>query len=134
MHLFNLQIVTPDGLFFDGDVIMINIHTLEGWIGIRARHTDFLTALGMGECRVDLEDGTSKYAACIGGMVAVVNGQVRVAATTFEWAESIDAERANAAKLRAESIIASAGSPEEKHVAEMRLRRALVRLSVTRVQ
>lgn len=134
MPLFSLQIVTPDGLFFDGDVIMVNIHTLEGWIGIRARHTDFLTALGMGECRVDLKDGTSKYAACIGGMVAVVKGTVRIAATTFEWAESIDVERAISSRLRAEAIIATTKDSEEKHIAEMRLRRALVRLSVTGVQ
>ena len=50
----------------------------------------------MGPAKVVLE-GKSRIAACIGGMLSVINGEVRLIATTFEWAEDIDRERAKSA-------------------------------------
>ena len=48
-----------------------------------------MTALGMGEARITDEAGQVRRAACIGGMLSVLNGQVRLVATTWEWAEDI---------------------------------------------
>lgn len=131
LETFSLQIVTPDGLLFSGFVTMVNIRTIVGNIGIRARHIDYVTAIGMGECRVDLSEDTSRYAACIGGLLAITNGQVRIVATTFEWAQEIDIERATAAKTLAEEIMNSDLSPQEQKQAKAKLQRALVRLGVT---
>ena len=63
----------------------------------------------MGEAHIVLEDGTRRNAACIGGMLSMMNGVCRVLATTWEWEEDIDAERAQNAKKRAEEIIAKGG-------------------------
>lgn len=132
MNTFSLQIVTPDGLLLQEDVLMVKLRTIDGDISIRARHIDFLTALGMGECRVDLEDNTSRYAACMGGLVTVLSGKVRIVATTFEWLEEIDAFRAEAAKKLAHEILESDASEEEKKRAEAHLQRSLVRLGVVK--
>lgn len=127
---FPLQIVTPDGLVYDGQAGMVHLRTIDGNVGIRARHIDFVTALGMGECRVDIDENTTRRAACMGGLVAVTGGRVRIVATTFEWAEELDRPRAEAAKEQAEQMLAAAKTKEEKKYAEARLRRALVRLGV----
>ena len=86
----------------------------------------------MGEAVVTV-NGTDRRAACIGGMVAVHRGDVRLVATTFEWAEDIDVDRAKEAEQKARSILSSA-EPDEKAVklAEARLHRALVRQAVGR--
>lgn len=131
MKEFPLQIVTPDGLLYDDQVQMIKVRSIDGDLAIRARHIDFLTALGMGECRVDVDDTTSRYAACIGGMLSVLSGQVRIVATTFEWLEDIDVPRAQAAKLLSEEILESDAPPEEKQRALSHLRRSSVRLGVS---
>jgi F-type H+-transporting ATPase subunit epsilon len=127
---FKLQIVTPDGLLFEGEAGMISLRSVEGEIGIMARHIDLTTALGMGKFKVILPDESVRYAACIGGLVAVVKGAVRVVATTFEWAENINAERAENSKRLAEEVLANSQDAEERTLAGARLRRALVRLSV----
>ena len=102
MSTFSLRIGTPDGLLFEGDVERVVCRSVGGDIAILARHCNFCTALGMGEASVVMEDGTRRTAACIGGMLSVMNGTCRLLATTWEWKEDIDAERAEAAKHRAE--------------------------------
>ena len=127
---FHLQIVTPDGLFFEGEAEKLSVRTQDGIIGILPRHIDYVAPLGMGEAVVTV-DGKERRAACIGGMVAVQSGEVRLVATTFEWAEKIDLERAKNAENRARAAMAREGlSKRDLKVAEARLHRALVRQAV----
>ena len=76
-------------------------------------------------------DGQKKYAACIGGMISVSGGKVTLVPTTFEWAEDIDAARAEASYQRAQEILRNnRATKTELRIAESKLRRALVRRSV----
>ena len=130
---FQLQIVTPDGLIFEGEAVKLFCRTIAGDVCILARHCNYMTALGMGEARVTLADGTVRRAACIGGMLAVTGGRARLVATTWEWAEEIDKARAEASRQRAETVLAQKGADaRELELAQARLRRALVRSSVAR--
>ena len=130
MTNFHLQIVTPDGLQFDGQAERVIVQGVEGSVGILARHTDFVTPLGMGEASI-LVDGKEHRAACIGGILSVQAGEVTLVPTTFEWAETIDTPRAEASLQRAKSILAKKDATDaEIRLAEARMKRALVRKSV----
>ena len=130
MTPFQLKIVTPDGLIFDGQAEELIVRTTSGDLGILAGHINCVAPLGMGRATV-IMDGKRRYAACIGGMVTVVNGEVTLVPTTFEWAESIDAARAEASQARAEKILHKKdASDTEIQLAQARLHRALVRKSV----
>ena len=94
MNLYPLQIVTPAGLYYDGQVQRLIIRTTEGDIGILARHTNLTAALLPGEVKLLTETGEEKKAFCTDGMLSIVNGTVRVVAGKFEWGEDIDAEQA----------------------------------------
>ena len=108
MSTFSLRIGTPDGLLFEGDVERVVCRSVGGDIAILARHCNFCTALGMGEASVVMEDGTRRTAACIGGMLSVMN-----------------------AKKRAEEMIAKGGLTDQEYkMVSAKLQRALVRLSV----
>lgn len=131
MKTFPLRIGTPDGLMFDGEVERVKCRTVTGDLAILANHCNFCTALGMGEAYIRLEDGTNKFAACIGGMLSVMDGSCSLLATTWEWKEDIDLERAEQAKKEAEEKLAKSDlSKEERSSTEAKLRRALVRISV----
>ena len=131
MSTFSLKIVTPDGLIFDGEAEKLIVRTTDGDIAILARHIDCVAALGMGRATVVDAEGNRRYAACIGGMLAVTNGNVNLVPTTFEWAESIDAARAQLSQERAESVLKNKdASTQDIQLAEARLHRALVRKSV----
>ena len=127
---FPLKIVTPDGLEFDGIAESLTVRTVTGDMGIMAKHVDCVVPLGMGEATVVI-DGQRRRAACIGGMVSVINGSVNLVPTTFEWADEIDVERAKASKERAEKMLADPGCDEQtKQYANARLKRAQVRLGI----
>ena len=130
MATFPLKVGTPDGLLFEGDAERVICRAITGDLAILANHVNFCTALGMGEATVVLPDGTRRSAACIGGMLSMMNGTCRVLATTWEWKEDIDEERAQEAKRRAEELIAQGGLSEHDYkVASAKLKRALVRIS-----
>lgn len=127
---YHLQIVTPDGQYFDGQAERLLVPTINGQVGILARHINYVTALGMGPAKVVTEEG-ERHAACIGGMLAVTNGEVKVVATTFEWADQIDVERAKTSLARAETMLADPKADDQTRTyALARQKRARVRLSV----
>lgn len=127
---FSLKIVTPDGMRFDGVAESLTVRTTTGDMGILAGHINCVAPLGMGRATVCIE-GERRYAACMGGMVSVVDGSVTLVPTTFEWAETIDAARAEKSKMRAESILADKKATDtDILLAQARLKRALVRKSV----
>ena len=131
MSTFPLKIGTPDGLLFEGEVTRLVCRSITGDLAIMARHVNFCTALGMGEAHVVMDDGRVREAACIGGMLSVMDGECSLLATTWEWKENIDVERADRAKTRAEQQLAKTGLTDEEYkVAKSKLQRALVRLSV----
>ena len=75
MSTFHLQIVTPDGGFFDGEAEKLIVRAIDGDVCILARHSPYVTALGTGEARVTI-DGKRRRAACAGGMLAVTKDNV----------------------------------------------------------
>lgn len=124
---FPLKIVTPDGLLFDGQAEELIVRTVAGDMGILAGHINCVAPLGMGTATI-IAEGKKRYAACIGGMVSVVDGSVTLVPTTFEWAEDIDLRRTEASLDRAKSVLANnAATNTEIRLAEARLKRALVR-------
>lgn len=129
---FPLKIVTPDGLVFDGMAESLTVRTVTGDMGIMAKHVDCVAPLGMGEATVVI-DGQRRHAACIGGMVSVINGSVHLVPTTFEWADEIDVARAEASEKRAQAILSSKTATDtEIKLAKARLKRALVRKNIRR--
>lgn len=131
MRTFPLRIGTPDGLLFEGKVQRVVCRSITGDLAVLAGHCNFCTALGMGEAHVVMEDGSRRNAACIGGMLSMMNGTCRLLATTWEWQEQIDLERAKSARKRAEEMLARGGLTDKEHrIAEAKLQRALVRMSV----
>lgn len=129
MSTFHLQIVTPDGLLFDGQAEKIVVRTTEGDVCILKSHADYVSAVATGAARITMDGGKQRIAACSGGLISVKGDITRLAADTFEWAENIDIERARRAKERAEMALRKAVDFEYK-AAELKLKRALTRIHV----
>ena len=130
MKAFHLQIVTPDGPAYDGPAEKVLVRTTHGDVCILAKHIPYLTALGMGECRVTGSNGETRRAACMGGMLSVMDNEVTLIATTFEWAEDIDVSRAERARRRAEELLHKHLETRDLELAQARLKRALTRIQV----
>ena len=133
MSEFNLQIVTADGVSFDGMAERVVARTSEGDIGILKNHENYLAPLKIGKVAV-LSGGNERIAACSGGFISVTDGTVRIIATTFEWADEINPERANLAKEKAEEIIKNEDDALKIRRAEIKLQRSLNRIKVSNMK
>ena len=130
MTSFPLKIVTPDGLQYDGQAEEVIVRTTSGDIGVMAGHINCVAPLGMGQAMI-VSEGKRRYAACIGGLLSVVDGKVTLVPTTFEWADKIDVDRAEKSARRAQSVLSDKSATEtDLRLAEARLKRALVRKNV----
>ena len=131
MATFHLQIVTPDRKAYDAQAERIIVRTVNGDVCILSRHIDYVTPLGIGEARVTDDKGNVRRAACAGGMLSVANNVVRVMATTFEWEDEIDLDRAKAAQEKAQQKLAQMARDDVKYtITEAKLKRALNRIQI----
>lgn len=77
MELIKLNIVTPQGRIFSGDVKSITLPGSEGEFGVLPGHADLLTLLSAGAIEFEKSDGKSE-------IIAVNWGQVKVDATSVD--------------------------------------------------
>ena len=129
MREFHLEIVTPDGLAYDGMIESLLINTDVCTIEFLAGHIDYVSAIGIGKIRIK-EKGKDRFASVSGGFVTVSEGEVKLVAITFEFAEDIDLERAKSAKQRASEIIANSKDSKAVEIAKLKLQRAISRIKV----
>ena len=129
MKAFHIDIVTPDGLEYSGEIESLLIRTDDGDVEILAGHTDLLSSVGVGRARI-IENGVKRFAAVNGGFLAIKDKQVKLCAITFEFADQIDKKRAEEAKERAEEALKSAKSQMDIDLAKAKLLRATSRIGV----
>lgn len=133
MTEFHLQIVTPDGISFDGMAESLLVKCEEGDVEILAKHADYFASLGTGRARIKTADG-SRLASASGGFLSVTKNKVCLVATTFEFADEIDLNRAKAAKERAEKAISIAADDRALKIAKAKLARALNRINIVEMK
>ncbi len=73
MNTFHLTIATPNGKWFEGDAVRLDVRGSEGFLAIMAGHCDFVTTVVPSELTVLLDDDTKKTAVCGGGILTVAN-------------------------------------------------------------
>ncbi len=133
MKAFHIEIVTPDGLEYSGQVESLLVRTDDGDVEILAGHTDLLAAIDIGRVRI-IENGVKRFGAVNGGFLLVKDKEVRLCAITFEFADQIDLARAEKAKAKAEETLKAAKSGAEIDVAKAKLLRALSRINVANMK
>ena len=99
-NTFQLEIVTPTEIFSEGQVSYVRADSLEGQVGIMARHTDAIVALGIGEIKV-VKDDKEYFYATSGGYADIQSEGVLLLLETAEKVSDIDINRAETAKNRA---------------------------------
>lgn len=125
----HLRIITPDRMFYEGDVDMVEFNTTEGEIGVLPGHIPLTVIIKPG-ILVFNEGEEAKEAALHAGFAEILPDRVTILAEIIEWPGEIDEERAEAALNRAKERIAG-NKPETDMVrAQAALMRAMARIEV----
>ena len=126
---FRLQVISPDRIFYDGDVDMVELTTSEGEMGVLKGHIPLTAILVPGILRIK-KDGQERKAALHDGFVEIFQDHMTILAESCEWPEEIDVNRAKEAKIRAERRLSSGEDNVNMARAEMALRKSLVRIEL----
>ena len=132
---FKARIYEADGPFYEGELTSLIIPTRGGYYGIQARHRNFVITIIPGGMKYRIPGDDKLYEASVSeGMVRIEDGDVLVLINTAERPEEIDEERSKARAEEAREIMLQKRSLQEYYSAEATLKRAMVRLRVSRDQ
>jgi len=87
---FPLQLVTPTGIAYQGEVEEVTAWNPIGQFGVLAKHIDFITSLAPGVVEVKLPDGGMLYYVVAGGLAEVKDGKMTILADSAEEPATID--------------------------------------------
>lgn len=130
-NLFDLQIICPDRIFYQGKASMLELNTTEGEVGIYKNHVPMTMILAPGVATITEENG-KKEAAIHAGFIEVLQDKITVMAEVAEWPEEIDVRRAEEAKIRAERRLSERKADTDLMRAETALSRAIARIYVAK--
>lgn len=123
------KIITPERIFFDEAVDMVELNTTEGEIGVYKNHVPMTMIIAPGVLTITKDD-QKKEAALLSGFVQILEDSITILAEAVEWPDEIDAQRAEAARQRAEKRLASQDSRIDYLRAEVALKRAVCRINM----
>lgn len=130
-NLFELKMIEPDGMFFEGEGEFLEFTSVEGQMGVYKNHIPLTTILE--PCVVKIHaNGETKKAAVLGGFIEIQKERITILAEDANWPEEIDVERAKAAKQRAEERLSKGESGTDIVRAEAALKRAVARIGAAR--
>lgn len=127
---FQLEVISPERVFYTGDVEMVELTTTEGDIGIYADHIPLTTIVAPGVLTITESANELKEAAVLEGFMEVTQEKVTILAQSCEWPEEIDVNRAMEAKARAERRLKSTDTNVNMARADLALRKSLIRIEL----
>ena len=129
---FHLKITSPERVFFEGEVTMVEINTTEGQIGVLANHIPLTSVLAPGVCYLHVPDGDPKVCAIHGGFFEILQDSMTILAEVCEWPDEIDVSRAEEARIRAERRLTDKPAGTDIARAMLALKRSAARIEATR--
>ena len=128
-NIFDIEIITPDRVFYKGETDFLEFNTQNGEIGVYKNHIPLTTVLAPGIVTIHKGD-EEKIAAIHSGFAEILGDKVTFLAELAEWPDEIDVHRAEEAKLRAERRIGSGEKQVDMVRAELALKKALTRINL----
>lgn len=128
---FTLKIITPDRIFYEEQVSMVEFNTVEGEVGIYKDHIPMTMIVAPGILTIT-RDEEVRNAALHAGFAEVLPDKITILAEIIEWPEEIDLARAEESRTRAEGRIKEHAPGTDMDRAELSLKRAVARIEVVK--
>ncbi len=126
-----IEITCPDKNFYSGEADMLILRTGDGDMAVMAEHEPYVSPVAIGPFKI-VEGSNKKIGAMAGGFMHVKDSKVTVITDSVEWAEEIDAKRAEEAKQRAEQRLATKSESTDTKRAELALKKAVNRIKIAK--
>ncbi|GAB6071764.1 ATP synthase F1 subunit epsilon [Venenivibrio stagnispumantis] len=112
--MYKLEVVTPTGHVFSGDVYQTVINTADGEIGILENHMLLLTTIKPGKLRIEKADGeVIEYAVTFGTLDVTGQKVIALVEECYEF-DKINVEHEKQLLEEAKNALTSGGLSEEE--------------------
>ena len=125
---FHLDIITPTSIESFNNVEYLRIPSLDGLIGIQAKHAKAIIGIDIGEIKVTYQ-GSELFFVTSGGFADIANEGVQLLVETIELASDIDKDRAQDSYKRAKNRLKKHDGDLDR--ASQSVKRAQNRLLIT---
>ncbi|EMS72022.1 ATP synthase F1 subunit epsilon [Ruminiclostridium cellobioparum] len=131
MSTFFLEVITPERNFYSGEAECVIFKSIDGEMGVLAKHAPTVTTVNVGPLRIKNAEGKWTEAVVTDGFAKIMPDRVVIMTDTAEYPEEIDINRARAAKQRAEERLQKQLSQLEYMRSKTALARAMARIKAT---
>ncbi len=87
MKEYSLTVSSPDGNYFQGNVVALYVRGTEGELAVLSGHVPFVTAIVPCKVRIEFLDCTERVGQTQGGILSVDKDSVTLLSSSFEWVE-----------------------------------------------
>lgn len=129
--MLSVKIITPLGLYETCEAEQIQCVSQLGELGLLPNHMPIIAMLKTSKLTLTVK-GEKKEFAISGGILHLLDNNVKILTDAIEGKEEIDIERAEKAKERAEKRLQKRDSNTNMARAELALQRAINRISVSK--
>jgi len=124
---FHLDIITPTSIESFKEITYLRVPSLDGLIGIQAKHTAAIIGVSVGEIKITT-NGEEKIYSTSGGFIDIKSEGVQLLIESVELSQNIDQNRAQVSLGRAQDHLKNPAM--NIHRAEQAIKRAKNRLTV----
>ena len=117
-NAFPVEVLTPEGQVFAGEVEMLSTRTEVGEIGVLANHTPLLAMLAPADLRLHISESEVKHFAQGEGYLQVHDNRALVLVEDCHEPDQIDRAEQEERLRKAESVLAEAKTPAEELTSE----------------
>ena len=131
MNELDLEIISPEKKVYSGKVKSVTIPGTKGNFQVLFNHAPLISTIEIGIIKLALSDDSTRVFTTSGGSAEVLDNKVLILSDTVEPIESIDVERAQKSKERAEDRLINKGVIIDVDRARAALARALNRIKAS---
>lgn len=129
----HLQIITPQGIFFDEQIDIVTVKTTEGEMGLLHGKSPVVASLAIADLHIGPKNKAGhRPCAIAGGLLYVTPTSVRIITDAIEFKDEINLHRAEEAKHKAEALLKSQTEESDILKTKLALNKAINRINVSK--
>lgn len=130
MTQFDLEILSPERVFYRGKCVSLVMPVDDGMLGIMANHTPFFSAITDGELSFTLPDGEKVICSITRGMADMENNRLQILCESALAPDEIDEQAEKRAVEEARQELEKKQSERDFAIWQMTFQRAVNNLKV----